>query len=400
MTELDDKHFHKLYGLKKPRMTYRKADFLDYTIMTMLCALVIFVAYGPTGALLLLGLALCGLLYFMFTLRHGVAFVMPLLLRRPQDVLYMLIYKIRNLQPMYPAAVAVFALDQLVIWATPQWPHNTELMHTIALFGFYAHFVGISIFRTAILVSHMLRRDTVRDALMESGFKLMISRRPSISLHVFHAYFTGLLAHLMLIAPWYIIITYFQFSVLTTPVMLLINFVIHMRVLKGFNDWFYRDHWLGHNSELEFVYLHGTHHDAIPCGLIGVAGNGHLEGFARHTLGYPMAFYNPVLAAALYTYDVVEDIKNHQFIPGVFPELPRRFHEVTQHSTHHWGGLEPYGIAVRLDPSDPLIKKVKGFEFPPQELANSIKLDEQLTGFKWDNPVRKKFLRVYDKYQK
>ena len=40
-------------------------------------------------------------------------------------------------------------------------------------------------------------------------------------------------------------------------------------------------------SEVEFVYLHGTHHDAIPCALIGVGENGHLEGVFRQIIGFP-----------------------------------------------------------------------------------------------------------------
>jgi hypothetical protein len=36
----------------------------------------------------------------------------------------------------------------------------------------------------------------------------------------------------------------------------------------------------------------------------------------------------------------------------------------------------------------------------PDELSNSIKLDEELTGFRWDNPTYRKTLSLYDKYQR
>jgi hypothetical protein len=397
--ELDAGHFHRLYGIKRTRMTYRKKDYADYTLMTLLCMGVIVVSYGTASVMTYLGITLCVMMNIAFLIRHGAAPGIPVLLRRPQDVLYMLVYKIQNMQPMFLAAIAVFALDNLLIALTPQWPHQTELMRTIALYLLFGHFIGVSIFRTVILFSHLRHTGTVRDVLVQSAFKSFITRRPNIPLHVLHAYFTGLLAHLVLIAPWYIVITHFQLSVLTTPVVLALNFVIHLRYMKGYNDWFYRDHWLGHNSEFEFLYLHGTHHDAIPSGLIGVSGNGHLEGFLRHTLGNPMAFYNPVLAFALYTLEVVMDIKNHQYIPGVFPELNRQFHEVAQHSTHHWGGLEPYSIAIRPEQSGSFVAQAKGFKFPPDEIMNSIALDERLTGFKWDNPVYRKFLKIFDSYQ-
>jgi hypothetical protein len=170
--------------------------------------------------------------------------------------------------------------------------------------------------------------------------------------------------------------------------------------MRTYNLWFYRDHWLGHNSELEFVYLHGPHHDAIPCGLIGVSGNGFLEGLLRHSLGNPMALYGPVAAFLLYTFEVVTDINSHQYIPGVFPKMPRKFHEHAQHSTHHYGRLEPYGVALRIDQAGGLGgKKWLRFLYPP-ELRTSYLLDTQLTEFQWDNARHRRFLELFDKYQK
>lgn len=43
----------------------------------------------------------------------------------------------------------------------------------------------------------------------------------------------------------------------------------------------------------EFSCFHVSHHDAIPSGLIRVAGNGFLEGFTRHMLDSPVSSYNP-----------------------------------------------------------------------------------------------------------
>jgi hypothetical protein len=211
-----------------------------------------------------------------------------------------------------------------------------------------------------------------------------------------------MLTHIILLAPWYIVITHCSYSVITLPVVCALNIAIHLQYMRSYSAWFYRDHWLNHNSECEFLYLHGTHHDAIPSGLIGVSGNGLLEGFLRHTLGNPTAFYAPIVAFALYTLDVVMDINNHQYIPGIFPRLSRRFHEVTQHSTHHFGRLEPYGIGLKLTrPAGAGAGgKRGGFQFPPEEILNSIVLDEQLTGFEWDNSRHRRFLELFDKYQR
>jgi len=393
--ELDSKHFHKLYGVKRPRMTYQKKDYLDYTIMTVVCVLAV-LAYGADSVMWQLGVTLCVTMNILFLARHGVELGVPIVLRRPQDILYMIIYKIQNMQPMFLLAVAVFAIDNYLISKTPSWPHHSELMRSIALYLFYAHFIAISVYRTVILIAHLKHRQVVREVLLQSNFRVLISRR-SITLHVLHAYFTGLLTHAILIAPWYLVITHLQFSVITLAVMCIINFAVHGKYIKGYNAWFYRDHWLGHNSEVEFLYLHGTHHDAIPSGLIGVSGNGLLEGFLRHSLGNPMPFYNPIVAFLLYTLEVVQDINMHQYIPGIFPRLPRQTHETSQHSTHHWGRLEPYSIALRAP--EETAPKLGAFKFPA-EILNSIALDERLGGFKWDNPKYREFLRIFDTYQK
>jgi hypothetical protein len=178
--------------------------------------------------------------------------------------------------------------------------------------------------------------------------------------------------------------------------VLAINVLTYLLYIKTYNAWFYRDHWLGHHSEFEFLYLHGTHHDALPTGLIGVSGNGYLEGFLRHTLGNPTAFYTPLLAFVLYTIEVQQDIVGHQHVPGIYPTVSRKFHETAQHSTHHWWLMEPYSIGFRSVPK----QKPTGFQFPPEELLNSIDLDQRLGGFQWDNPRHEHFLKLFDEYQK
>ena len=89
----------------------------------------------------------------------------------------------------------------------------------------------------------------------------------------------------------------------------------------------------------------------------------------------------------------------HQYIPGIYPHLTRQFHEVAQHSTHHFGRLEPYGVGLRLrTPPGPEARK-GWLRFPPVEILNSIELDEQLNGFQWDNPRYQQFMALYDRYE-
>jgi hypothetical protein len=347
----------------------------------------------------IVGLALCAFTLAMFVVRHGVEFRAPMILRRPQDVLYMFVYKLRNLRPAWFIALGALLLENFLIAATPNLPHHVELMRTVAHWLFYAHFMSITIFRTAILIDHLAKKELIREVLMQTPWKRIVNEKTNITLEISHAYVTGLLAHILLIAPWYLVITHASFSALFLPAVLLINVIVHAKWMKAINSWFYRDHWLGHNSELEFIYLHGMHHDAIPSALIAVGENGFLEGFMRYTIGAPDPFYNPVVSFLAYMYEVANDVYTHQYIPGVFPRLPREFIEIAQHSTHHFGKLEPYGFAMKAEQ----LSMTGGFEKVmrlPDELSNSIKLDEELTGFRWDNPTYRKTLSLYDKYQR
>jgi hypothetical protein len=404
MSKHDPATFHKLYGVKAPRVVYYKRDFLDYMLMIVLCALAMALSYGFNRPMSILGLALCAFTVAMFVMRHGIEFRVPAILRRPQDVLYLFAYKLQNLTAVYFIAVALLLLENLLIALTPNLPHHVDSMRKVALYLFYIHFISITLYRTIILIDHLAKKELVREVLMQTAWRRAVKEKTNMTLEILHAYCTGVLAHAILIAPWYVVITHARFSVIFLPVVCLINIVVHLRWAKVLNAWFYRDHWLGHNSELEFLFLHGTHHDAIPSGLIAVAENGFLEGFLRHTMGFPVPCYNPAFAFLVYMYEIKMDIDQHQYIPGVFPKLSKRDMETYQHSTHHYGPLEPYSLGSYLDyepePKEDAstnVKKPGGWL--PDEIRNSIKLDKELTDFQWDNPTYRKTLSLWDKYQ-
>jgi hypothetical protein len=400
MKKNDPAFFHKLYGIKKPKAVYYKTDFLDYVLMMALSALAVGWSYGVGSVMSIAGLVLCAFTLAMFVVRHGVAIRVPLILKRPQDVLYMLAYKIGNLRPVYFIALGLLLLENVLISATPGLPHRVELMRRIFLYLFYIHFVSITLFRTVILADHLAKKELVREVLMQTPWKRMIKEDTNMVLEILHAYSTGVLTHIILIAPWYIVITHAKFSLIFLPVVCVINGMVYKYWVKVVNEWFYRDHWLGHNSELEFIFLHGGHHDAIPSGMIAVAENGLLEGFLRFTLGAPTAFFNPVISFLIYTIEVQKTIAGHQYIPGVFPRISRDFMEVYQHATHHYGPIVPYSFAFKLDQPNMTEEKRKAIGRIPPEIENSAKLDEELSGFQWDNPTYRRTLSLYDKYQK
>jgi hypothetical protein len=400
MRPADPAIYHKLYGTRKPRATYYAKDFLDYVLMLVLTALVTGALYGFGHPMALAADVLCAVALVTFAVRHGVELRVPLLLRRPQDVLYMLVYKVQNLRALYFIGLGVLLLENLVIALTPGLPHKVEWMAGLAMVLFYIHFAGISIYRTVILADHLRKKELVREVLMQTPWKRVITQKTNIVLEIFHAYGTGLLTHVVMIAPWYFVITHARFSLIFLVPVAVINVMTYMNWMgRTHNSWFYRDHWVGHNSELEFVYLHGSHHDAIPSAMIAVSGNGLLEGIFRHSLGTGACFYNPLGASLVYGFEVKSDIDLHQFIPGVFPQIPRGIVQTTQHSTHHYGRLEPYGLAMNIDA--PGVSEAVRKQLAPlsPRMKHSVRLEEKLTGFEWDNAIYRQTLSLYAKYQ-
>ena len=397
MKTIDPAAFHKLYGPKQPRVNYYAKDFLDYAGMILLTVLVAGLSFGFVHPVSAIAFVLCAFLLVAFVLRHGVELRVPILLARPQEVVFTLLYKLQNVPVILIVGLAVLLLENVLIAATPGLPHHVEWMRTGALVLFYAHLTLISVYRTVVLIEHLRKKEHVREVLMQTPWKRVIGEKTNIVLEIVHAYCTGILTHIILIAPWYLVITKLRFSLVYLPVALALSVLVHRKWLRTYNHWYYRDHWLGHNSELEFLYLHGPHHDAIPSGLIAVADNGLLEGFIRYTLGSPVALYSPILSFLVFTTDVKADIDLHQYIPGVRPNINRRLLEVYQHSTHHYGRLEPYSMAMKAD-QDHTMDWRKIFPWLPEEVLNSFKLDEVLTGAEWNNPTHLATLRLYDKY--
>lgn len=398
MNTTEAQRYHRLYGVKKTRMTYKKSDFLDYVIMICACALVLYYSYGFENLLAKIGLVLCAIMILTFPVRHGVQLKIPLILSRPQDILYMILYRFTNLEPVIFVAAGILLIENALIYMTPQLPHNVELVREVAFYLIYIHFSIITIYRTVILVAHLYKRDSVREVLMETSWKQVVIKHPGMILEIFHAYFTGILAHLMMLVPWYLVVSYLDFSVVFLPVICLANFWVFSRSLGGILRWYYRDHWIGHNSELDFIYLHGAHHDAIPSALLAADESGYLEGCVRQTLGRPIALFNPIMACVYYTTSVWSNVTGHQYIPGVFPKTknPGR----SQHSIHHHGKLEPYGLPFNLDMVAHILpeRKKERFDKMTDLQKEAYRLDEILTGFEWNNPKYRWYLQLVKKY--
>src|SRR5260370_30114060 len=284
----DPGYYHKLYGSNapsKPRVNYYKEDFIDYVLMAAITALVVGLSYGFTHFLAIIGYVLCAFMIVTFVIRHGIAFRVPIIVREPAELFWLWVYKFRNLKLMYFVALGLLSLENLLIRATPNLPHHVEWMRNAALSLFYANLIGITVYRTISFVDHLKKKEMIREILMQTPWKRAIKEDTNMTLEIVHAYVTGVLSHIALFAAWYIVITHTHYSLVFLVPMCVLSVFVYLQWLKVANSWFYRNHWLGHNSELQFIYFHGNHHDAIPSGLIAVSENGFLEGFFRHTIG-------------------------------------------------------------------------------------------------------------------
>ncbi|CAD7947826.1 unnamed protein product [Amoebophrya sp. A25] len=155
----------------------------------------------------------------------------------------------------------------------------------------------------------------------------------------------------------------FQSSTRLNPCLILVAFgswalrffVFEQRLLQDFerndlNDWYIRDHWLGHFSKIGFSYLHGPHHDALPVGFIAVADNGPLEGLLRHFFGHFDSFACPPYAFFRWTKTIVRDIVGHQYVPGVLPWSMSVVDYGVHHVEHHFLSMYPLGNGIQGDP--------------------------------------------------
>src|SRR5215212_67984 len=161
MAEHNAEVFHRLYGTQKPRTCYYRRDFVDYTVMIVATALVAGLSFGLRHGMAIASYGLCAFLLVTFIVRHGVELRVPLILRRPQDLLYMIVYKLLNLKPQWYLAAGLLLLENILIAATPALPHHVDWMRTAALWLFYAHFAAITLYRTRTLIDHLVKKELV-----------------------------------------------------------------------------------------------------------------------------------------------------------------------------------------------------------------------------------------------
>ena len=64
--------YHKIYGVRKARIKYRRGDFIDYILMTFFSACIIYFSFGFNNLLTKIGIPVCGFMGIIFAIRHGI----------------------------------------------------------------------------------------------------------------------------------------------------------------------------------------------------------------------------------------------------------------------------------------------------------------------------------------
>ncbi len=200
----DPGFYHKIYGsntLRKPRTVYYKKDFIDYTVMMVLTALVIGMSYGFRHFMSITGYALCAFMVAAFAIRHGVEIIVPVLFRDPAELFWVWVYKLRNLRPVYFVALGLLVLENVVIRLTPGLPHHSEWIRQGAFYLFYLNVAGITVYRTISLIDHLIKREMVREILMQTPWRRSVKEKTTWSWRFFMPISPGSCRTLSCLAP-------------------------------------------------------------------------------------------------------------------------------------------------------------------------------------------------------
>ncbi|CAD7924959.1 unnamed protein product [Amoebophrya sp. A120] len=281
------------------------------------------------------------------------------------------------------------------LFSTP-WSYYAFYGLTFGLF--YLSFAVATVLRTVSLLDHLYQHNHVFKFLQQTGWRKTLRflpeklNLPDVCDHfvgLLHAFVTGVWTHVVTVIPYYLVLCAYWTAlcspaaptgsstgneasgtsstssdqllphpglVLTAVLSWLLRFlIIEQRLLQMFeqndlNDWYIRDHWLGHFSKIGFSYMHGPHHDCLPVGFIAVADNGPLEGMVRHFFGHFDSFCCPPFACFRWTKTIIRDIVGHQYVPGVLPWSFSVVDYGVHHVEHHYLSMYPLGNGIEHDP--------------------------------------------------
>jgi hypothetical protein len=218
--------------------------------------------------------------------------------------------------------------------------HCSRLMFEIQIWLFHVRVLKMILWRTVILAHHLLKRDQVEAFLQQTGFRRYV-RSCDITVHIAHAYCTGTLADFGLIMFGALRIQLLQQSF---PFLLMELWCIFSRKFPGYGpeleyqdiiNQFYRNHSKDHYDNNFFVFIHGSHHDAIPISVISA------HGFWEACLASQLDNACGPIVALLRCSSTWHSYRTHQYVPGVFPFSKYVVASKVHHVEHHYFKLLP-----------------------------------------------------------
>jgi hypothetical protein len=342
-------------------MQYRAEDFPLYLLSIAVPGILIWPILPHRFEQVLLVLALA-YMACLFPLRHGAKFDRGVFRVVREGIARYPLMLARSWRTARDAVLPIAVLFLLAL--TAEYFLRPALAGTRWLAPFpwqwalWAPFLLITLFRVTILIAHLLRASVVREVLETSPQRKSIAKLP-IQHHIFHAFITGMMGHLSLVAPCAL------FFMLTDPsclreALLLAGFLLwsciaiplrkrRILVSPGIinNVLFYQNHSTDHQSQFYFTVFHGHHHDAIPSAVIGSgAETGFLENTDRGIAW--LDFLNSIVVVQMKWASVIAfDMVVHQYIPGIFPFAKPNFQGLGHHVAHHYGSALPLGVVFQ-----------------------------------------------------
>jgi hypothetical protein len=347
-------------------LTYRAEDFILYTFSLVLFGIIAIAAIHSTWQLIVIYLSLIYLFIF-FIFKTGIKIdLSSLYLIVKESIKYPIVFwkelydSLLILSPVFLSFFFALLVENIfssklnsTFWLQP-FPF---------LIFFYINFIGLTLFRTVILLAHLKKYAFIQSFLTASPWSSQL-KNVHIIYHIIQSYIIGVLGHLgLFFGPlifWYLTTpTYIrEFALLIFYVIFQIIYFWIYYSKKGFTKfnypvnfdsyakWYEINHTRGHASRFYFTVFHGTHHDTIPSGLLATTGTGLIESIHRSLVRLHFLQSASLFLTVKTIPTIFMDVVAHQYIPGVFPYAKTGVKVKSHHSIHHYLSLLPLSISA------------------------------------------------------
>jgi hypothetical protein len=325
-----------VFGKKVTKLRFSAEDFSNYCLMIGLSVSLVLVSFqGFRVFQISTSLMLCALIP-LFAVRNGARIGWPSLLN-PQSLVEVVCHLYRIVHWRLLVYVAIFVCERLV--REVDSGRFTDVFSFGMCLTIQLQLYVLALFRCAALAFHIREAKKVEQVMRSSSWRHFLNLNCSINIHIVHAALTGWCSQMMTVAPFFLLASWkrpiWSFVVLfCMENFLSISFIDDTKM-------FYAVHYREHHSSGLFTLFHGSHHDAIPSGLLsGGTEVGFVEGFCQgllhcHPLKCPTSLWDVGI-------NFYKNILYHHYIPGVFPYSQLIVAEEVHHVVHHYMHLVPY----------------------------------------------------------